>query len=1108
MLLPARHRCWSPFRWLGALALASCLAAPLCAQDPLLRQSFVSASDSRRPVQLLADSIATWQEGGIRIFLLQGKVAFAQNSVIARANEAVIWVDEEGQKKTGVFNIKMFARGASLEADGKSRAAEQAVLEFASSGGIKINTAGGKIASDNRAASTLYKDALRIAKGFAAPFSGTMPGPVIPALTSDKAGPPGPPPPPATVKGGPTTAAAAPPAPFPLTDTSSLRPAPAPAGDIRLVQALEPAPIGLPPPPPAPPPGAEPTLPAVITPPPYKAPDTRPGPALPLAPPDQPPREVTVLPRSSTEIQARNFPLESGETAVVITSGVILRVTDLKTKKVMLDIEADRLVFWTKGESGDVLSDLKAPSGKPANNLEFYLSGNVEIRNQVEKETQILRAEEVYYDVGRGVAVAMRGEVEIRDPNLRYPFHLKAEQILQLNPKLMVAKTSKAYASALPSDPGLTIEVTDTVIEEKTIEKKTIFGFPFIDPKTGGPQIENDRFFTGRNMLVRIEGVPVFYFPYLSGNIRDPLGPLEHVSVGYSRVFGFRLMTSWDIFDLLGVKAPTATHWRLNLDYLSARGPAVGTDFDTLGKNLFGIPNSYLIRGQIYGIYDTGTDILGGDRGKQIFINPVVSVPVTHPDFRGRINSVFEVIDLPNGFQVKGQLAAVSDQNFLEQYFPNEWLNGLNGDAWVYVKQQNDNWAWSIQAQPNLRPWITETALLPRADGYILGQKFFDLFTYNLQASAEYAKLRTTSQPSFAYLNTDVTDATGRFDLTQELAMPFQFGAFKIMPYVLGEMTYYTNDLTGNDSGRLYGAAGVRASIPFSKLYPDICSELFNLNGIYHKILFYNNYYVAGSTQPYTRYPQLDRLNDDASDQALRDIRPWQVKFNPQNGLALTNSPVFDPQLFAIRRLIDSYIDTKDDIQVLQLGVSQRWQTRRGLPGADHVVDWMTLDLRASLFPAANRDDFGKLVGILEYDWVWNIGDRTALTSSLWYEPVPNNPLVFNVGAELGRPDTTRLYLGYRKINPLESQAFIASITYPFSAKYALTGSVVYDFGINQVSSQMVLSRIGSDLMVNLGFNYNSTVNSFGVQFEIVPTLLPDRYRTGGITNPGAISHR
>jgi hypothetical protein len=465
-------------------------------------------------------------------------------------------------------------------------------------------------------------------------------------------------------------------------------------------------------------------------------------------------------------------------------------------------------------------------------------------------------------------------------------------------------------------------------------------------------------------------------------------------------------------------------------------------------------------------------------------------VPIEHPDWRGRIFGNLNVQELPAGFSVQAQVAALSDRNFLEQFFPNDFMNGPNQESFLYVKQQNNVWAWTFLAQADFESWMTKTDWLPKVDGYGLGVKPFDIFTYNVHASAGYGQLRPTTVVPFAYNPTDQRDNTGRFDIMQEVSLPFTLGAFKIVPYVNLDLTEYTEDLTGESRGRVYGGGGVRASIPFSRLYPDVQSDLFNVNGIFHKIVLSADYYNAHSNTALTDLPQLDRLNDNASDQALRDIRPWQPIFNPTNALALT-SPVFDPQIYALRRLVMSSTDTLDSIDVLQLDLRQRWQTKRGFPGQEHVIDWMTLDVKASIFPQAQRDNFGSHWGDIEYDWVWNIGDRTALVSNGWFEPIDKGPRVFNIGTYIGRPDKTSFYLGYRQIDPLQSRSIISSLTYAFSAKYALTFSSNIDIGNHIQTNSIMVSRIGTDLTVNFGFSYNSIVSTFGVQFEVVPNLLP-----------------
>ena len=105
-----------------------------------------------------------------------------------------------------------------------------------------------------------------------------------------------------------------------------------------------------------------------------------------------------------------------------------------------------------------------------------------------------------------------------------------------------------------------------------------------------------------------------------------------------------------------------------------------------------------------------------------------------------------------------------------------------------------------------------------------------------------------------------------------------------------------------------------------------------------------------------------------------------------------------------------------------------------------------------------------------------------------WTRPIPGpGP---STSALLNRSDRTNFYLGYRQIDPLQSRAVTASVTYIFSPKYALTAGITYDFGsIPVLSETLVLTRIGSDIQVSMGVGYNNLQNNFSLMFEIVPTL-------------------
>jgi hypothetical protein len=57
---------------------------------------------------------------------------------------------------------------------------------------------------------------------------------------------------------------------------------------------------------------------------------------------------------------------------------------------------------------------------------------------------------------------------------------------------------------------------------------------------------------------------------------------------------------------------------------------------------------------------------------------------------------------------------------------------------------------------------------------------------------------------------------------------------------------------------------------------------------------------------------------------------------------------------------------------------------------------------------------------------------------------------------------------------------------------------MTYDFGIQEaLSNSLVITRIGSDLTMNVGFTYNAILNNFGFTFEVLPNLLAMNRQAG-----------
>lgn len=802
--------------------------------------------------------------------------------------------------------------------------------------------------------------------------------------------------------------------------------------------------------------------------------------------PPAPPRVLRIAPRTG-----RRFDMESiaGQNAVLITGGIMLNVSNVDHFGV-LDLEADSAVIWTKGDSQQLFQNLQSGQGESSRESEFFLSGNVVLRAGIGKEERILRADQLYYDVGRNVAIATLATLELRDKRFPEPLFFKAAEVFQLGASEFRAARAEIFSSRLPSDPGLKLYIGEARLSQRRVPRRNIFGRQFINMQTGELEEETERYFQGDEVRVKLAGIPVFRTPFVQGTLSNPVGPIHGVTFRHDSIFGYQFGVDFDVFNLLGLDPRPGNRWTASVDEFTKRGPGAGSTYEYAGEELFGFPGKYQGLARIFGMYDDGVDVLGGPRTGE-----------PHPKGRGRF--FWEHLQtLPEGWQIMGQVSLLSDKNFLEQYYKPEFDEGLNQETFAYLSKREGFWGASLLVEPRVRNWVTETVWLPKIEGRAIGWSPFDLLTYNARASAGFAELKPTSVAPPPLSPTDTATNLGRFDLWQELALPFNLGPVKIVPFGAVDLTAYTNDIVGNARGRFYGAAGARGSVPLSAYFPGVQSELFNVQGIYHKIVMSGTYYYAHSTIPFSQLPQLDRLNDDATDQALRDITPLQPVLNPAHGVALATSPIFDPQRYAIRRLIDDRVDTLDSVQVVQLDLRQRWQTKRGFPGLQHTVDLFTLDLSCSLFPNANRDNFGSTAGFIEYDAVWNVGDRTSVVSTGWVDPFTDGARYFTIGMNLGRPDRTMFSVGFRYVDPIDSRLISAAANYVFSQKYSMTAATSYDFGPNKgLWNSLTFTRSGTDLQLSVGVSYNPILNNFGFSVNLIPLLVASRPQTIG--SPG-----
>ena len=545
-----------------------------------------------------ADEITTWTQDNQRILLLKGQVLVQQSIIQARFQQGVVWVDLDRFRQTRILHVDVYGEGnVRLENGSERQSGDKMFLDLNSRGELKLTAHKSKAIQKTSPDDPLYQRGLKEKSQSPPPVNQQKPGPgdSPPAPRSGPAQP-----------DQQTDPLKSPAGPDPRKRSEREAPAPIPGDEPIQLAQFTPQPA-----PPAAPiiPGPTPANPVWPTAPVMPPADSIGSPPAPVPPvpgrtapgPPAPARaglggfpapfgggssqQISIGPRTGMPFDVKSSLTPSGEQVWLVTGGVILNIRDQQTGAIY-DIEADRLVFWTRGES-PLFGPNPQPQDSPSQRqLEFYLSGNVEIRKQHNvpnkpPESRILRADEVYYDISRSVAIAVRADLEFKEPTMPDPVHFKADELLRLSPTQWQVLRGEVFSSKLASDPGFKIYFARATLEDKHVPKKNIFDVVVRNPRTGEPEIELQRWFRAEEVFFELEEVPVFYLPFLAGDAKDPLGPVRNIMLSYSKIFGGQFGVTLDGFDLLGIAPPPGERWHITADYLTAQVRLSGRNLTT-----------------------------------------------------------------------------------------------------------------------------------------------------------------------------------------------------------------------------------------------------------------------------------------------------------------------------------------------------------------------------------------------------------------------------------------------------------------------------------------------------------------------------------------------
>ena len=811
---------------------------------------------------------------------------------------------------------------------------------------------------------------------------------------------------------------------------------------------------------------------------------------------------------SSNDVQWRTLP--SGERAAIFSGGFRLLVEGVSNAGLpgpigplgVIDISTDRAVVWAAGfestGTGPALQSREAP-------LEIYMEGNIEFR----QGDRVVYADRMYYDVRRQIGVILDAEILTPLPQFdgnEYQglIRLRARAIRQLDESHFSATDAVLTTSRL-EEPTYHFGAREITFEDtQHMAVDSLTGQPLPDPMTGGPKVDHHQLAVSRGNRVYIRGVPVFLWPTMATDLQKPSFFIDRVRVGNDSIFGTQLMADWDAYQLLGIRNPPAgTDWGLSTDYLSDRGFGWGTSLDYNRSELFGDLGPAEGSLDWWAIKDHGLDNLG--RGRRNI--------VPEKDFRFRLMGQHRQ-RLAGGWEVTGEAGWTSDRTFWEQYYESDWDQMKSPRTGLRLQRFANNRAFSIEANGQVNSFFTETQWLPRADHYWLGESILgDRVTWFEHSQAAYANINVATTPTnptlagqFTTLPWEAEVKGERLVTRQEVDLPLLVGPAKVVPYALGELAHWGEGLDGNELQRAYFQTGVRSSLPFWAVFPEAHDSLFNIHGLAHKVVLDAEFSYADASRNIDELALYDPLDDT-------QITEFRRRFSSGGLPPTVLGPKYDPRVWAFRSGLQGWVtspttEIADDLMALRMGMRHRLQTKRGGVGRDHIVDWLTLDMNATWFPDADRDNFGQEIGLVDYDLRWYLGDRFALLSDGAADFFGGGLQMVSGGILMNRPSRGTAYLGVRSIDgPITSNTVMGSFSYRMSPKWITTAGATVDLSdAGNIGESFSMTRIGESLLVTVGVNVDSGKDNIGLRLMVEPRFLPDLRLTDmtGIAVPPA----
>ncbi|MBN2139284.1 MAG: LPS-assembly protein LptD [Sedimentisphaerales bacterium] len=457
---------------------------------------------------------------------------------------------------------------------------------------------------------------------------------------------------------------------------------------------------------------------------------------------------------------------------------------------------------------------------------------------------------------------------------------------------------------------------------------------------------------------------------------------------------------------------------------------------------------------------------------------------------------------LANNWQLTSEISYSSDMNFLESYYRSEFNVGKEQETLLHLKRIQDNWGLSFLTKVRINDFVNKLEEVPTGEFHWTGQSFFnDRLTFYSDTQVSRFRQRYASSTVLPGPEQFFTFMTTR----NEVDMPLTLGKLKVVPFVAGTMAYedrmgFYREIDGGTGRReddvFYGETGVRISRqPYWKVFPNARSRLLDVDQLRHVVRPHLT--AVSYTQNESVIEQRDILNVGLS-QRLQTKRGVGDRRRTVDWMRLNTDVTFVNDSGGASAGADQFIWNKPFIPMVNTYSSSVPQ----------------LDRRSSSMYGVRRNYFGA-------DYSWRLSDTTALLSDMNYDMQSGVVQQFNIGFSRMRWPDLSYYVGSRYLRRITvndptsglklqegSNAFVFAITYVLDPRYSVVFSqqIDFDYGAT-IGSEISLIRRYHRMYWGLTFMTDESLNEQGIVLSVWPqgvsdlSVGPRRYmKMGGST--------